>query len=199
MCSRHSGGRSLTSSAPRGSLWTMTAVRAGHICRKPAYEPRQAGRAVHGASHGPARTQGCPARFWSVLRSVGIGGQFPRTELGLLQPAVLGMGAMGWYDPLRTTFASGSSARLREGRQAASRSGVGASTVVEWVRRLRRLTASAPARWEVTRRKKLSGSWGSWLLDRCRAGDLILRGSAGRIGRAWPEGRLSLGVGVCPR
>jgi putative transposase len=61
-------------------------------------------------------------------------------------------------------------------RQAAARYGVGVSTVIKWVRRLRATGSVAPGKMGGHRPKKLSGRWRSWLLDRCRRGDFTLRG-----------------------
>ena len=61
-------------------------------------------------------------------------------------------------------------------RQAAQRYGVGVSTVVKWVRRLRATGSIAPGKMGGHRPKKLAGRWRTWLLDRCRGGDFTLRG-----------------------
>jgi putative transposase len=67
----------------------------------------------------------------------------------------------------------------REGlsrRQAASRYGVGISTVIKWVRRFRETGDVAPGKMGGNRPKKISGAWQNWLLDRCRDRDFTLRG-----------------------
>jgi putative transposase len=67
----------------------------------------------------------------------------------------------------------------REGlsrRQASARYGVGISTVIRWVRRLRETSSLAPGKMGGHRPKKIAGPHRDWLLLRCRAGDFTLRG-----------------------
>jgi putative transposase len=66
-------------------------------------------------------------------------------------------------------------------RQAASRFGVGVSTVIKWVRRLRETGSVSPGKIGGHRPKKLSGRWRDWLLDRCHGGDFTLRGLAAEL------------------
>ncbi len=61
-------------------------------------------------------------------------------------------------------------------RQAAERFGVGASTVINWVRRFRETGSVAPGQMGGHRPKKISGAHHRWLVRRCRAGDFTLRG-----------------------
>ena len=56
-------------------------------------------------------------------------------------------------------------------RQAAAHYGVGISTAIKWVQRLRRTGSVSPSRIGGYRPKKLIGWWRTWLLDRCRGGD----------------------------
>ena len=60
-------------------------------------------------------------------------------------------------------------------RQAASHYGVGISTAIKWVLRLRRTGSVSPSKIGGYRPKKLIGSWRLWLLERCRGGDFTLR------------------------
>lgn len=60
-------------------------------------------------------------------------------------------------------------------RQAAARFGVGISTVIRWVRRLQETGTVASGKMGGHRRKKLSGVWREWLLERCRERDFTLR------------------------
>jgi transposase len=61
-------------------------------------------------------------------------------------------------------------------REAAARYGVGVSTVIRWVRRLRETGSVSPGKMGGHRPKKLCGPWRTWLLQRCRAADFTLRG-----------------------
>ena len=61
-------------------------------------------------------------------------------------------------------------------RQAAAHYGVGISTAIRWVQRLRRTGSVSPGQIGGHRPKKLSGVWRSWMLERCRSGDFTLRG-----------------------
>ena len=61
-------------------------------------------------------------------------------------------------------------------RQAASHYGVGISTAIKWVQRLRRTGSVSPSKIGGYRPKKLIGSWRLWLLERCRGSDFTLRG-----------------------
>jgi putative transposase len=61
-------------------------------------------------------------------------------------------------------------------RQAAAHYGVGISTAIKWVQRLRRTGSVSPSKIGGYRPKKLIGSWRLWLLERCRGGDFTLRG-----------------------
>ena len=61
-------------------------------------------------------------------------------------------------------------------RQAAAHYGVGISTAIKWVQRLRRTGSVSPGKIGGYRPKKLIGPWRIWLLDRCRGGAFTLRG-----------------------
>jgi putative transposase len=61
-------------------------------------------------------------------------------------------------------------------RQAAAHYGVGVSTAIKWVQRVRRTGSVSPGKIGGHRPKKLSGPWRVWLLGRCRSGDFTLRG-----------------------
>jgi hypothetical protein len=61
-------------------------------------------------------------------------------------------------------------------RQAAAHYGVGISTAIKWVLRLRRTGSVSPSKIGGYRPKKLIGSWRLWLLERYRGSDFTLRG-----------------------
>ena len=61
-------------------------------------------------------------------------------------------------------------------RQAAARFGVGISTVIRWVGRLRATGSVAPDKMGGRRPKKIAGAHRDWLLARCRGADFTLRG-----------------------
>ncbi len=63
-------------------------------------------------------------------------------------------------------------------RQASVRYGVGISTVIRWVRRLRETSSLAPGKMGGHRPKKIAGAHRDWLLQRCRDQDFTLRGLA---------------------
>jgi putative transposase len=67
-------------------------------------------------------------------------------------------------------------------RQSAARYGVGISTVINWVRRLRQTGSLAPGKMGGHRPKKLSGAWRDWLVERCREKDFTLRGLVAELG-----------------
>jgi putative transposase len=84
-------------------------------------------------------------------------------------------------------------------RQAAAHYGVGISTAIKWVQRLRRTGSVSPSKIGGYRPKKLIGSWRLWLLERCRGGDFTLRGLVAELAEPGPEGGLPSGVGVRAR
>lgn len=61
-------------------------------------------------------------------------------------------------------------------RRAASHFGVGISTVINWVRRLRETGSVAPSKIGGYKPKKLAGEHRDWLVQRCRERDFTLRG-----------------------
>jgi putative transposase len=61
-------------------------------------------------------------------------------------------------------------------RQAASRFGVGISTVIAWVRRFRQTGSAAPGKMGGYKPKAIAGEHHAWLLQRCREKDFTLRG-----------------------
>jgi putative transposase len=61
-------------------------------------------------------------------------------------------------------------------RQAAARFGVGISTVITWMRRLRESGRLEPDRVGGCKPRILRGEHRDWLLERCRDGDFTLRG-----------------------
>jgi putative transposase len=62
------------------------------------------------------------------------------------------------------------------GHQAAKRFGVGISTAINWVRRLRETGSVAPGKMGGYRPKLISGKHRIWVLQRIKAGDFTLRG-----------------------
>jgi putative transposase len=67
-------------------------------------------------------------------------------------------------------------------RQAAERYGVGISTVIRWVRRLRETNKLTPGKMGGHRPKKIAGEHREWLLVRCRAAEFTLRGLVAELG-----------------
>jgi len=61
-------------------------------------------------------------------------------------------------------------------RQAASQFGVGISTAINWVRRLRETGSVAPGQMGGHKPKKIQGEDRAWLLQRCLEQDFTLRG-----------------------
>lgn len=60
--------------------------------------------------------------------------------------------------------------------QAAERFGVGISTAIGWVRRLRETGSVAPGKMGGHKRKAISGEHAAWVSQRIRNGDFTLRG-----------------------
>ena len=61
-------------------------------------------------------------------------------------------------------------------RRAASRFGVGVSTVIHWVRRFRETGSVAPGQMGGHKPKAIRGAHHDWLVHRCREKDFTLRG-----------------------
>lgn len=61
-------------------------------------------------------------------------------------------------------------------REAAARFGVGVSTVVKWMQRLRETGSVSPGRAGGRRPKTIRGEHALWLAERCRQGEFTLRG-----------------------
>ena len=61
-------------------------------------------------------------------------------------------------------------------RRAAAQFGVGISTVINWVRRLRRTGSVAPGKMGGHKPKAIAGEHRAWLLQRARDRDFTLRG-----------------------
>jgi putative transposase len=60
--------------------------------------------------------------------------------------------------------------------QAAAQFGVGISTAINWVRRLRETGSVKPDKVGGYRPKKIAGAHREWLVQRCRKADFTLRG-----------------------
>ena len=61
-------------------------------------------------------------------------------------------------------------------REVARRYGVGASTVITWVQRWRQTGRIEPGQMGGHRPKKITDTWRTWLLERCRDRAFTLRG-----------------------
>ena len=66
-------------------------------------------------------------------------------------------------------------------RQAAARYGVGVSTAIRWLDRVRGTGSVAPGQMGGHKPKKLIGVHREWLLERCRTADFTLRGLVGEL------------------
>ena len=67
-------------------------------------------------------------------------------------------------------------------RAAAARFGLGVSTVINWVRRVRETGSVRPGQMGGHKPKKIAGVHCSWLLARCRERDFTLRGLVAELG-----------------
>src|SRR6267378_6836404 len=65
--------------------------------------------------------------------------------------------------------------------QAAKQFGVGVSTAIVWVRRLRETGSVAPGQMGGHKPKAISGEYRAWLLERAKARDFTLRGLAAEL------------------
>jgi transposase len=70
--------------------------------------------------------------------------------------------------------------------RVAKQFGVGISTVINWVKRLRETGSIAPGKMGGHKPKKIAGEHRVWLLQRIKSGDFTLR-AGGRVRRAWPS------------
>lgn len=66
-------------------------------------------------------------------------------------------------------------------RQAADKFGVGISTAINWVNRLRETGSVAPGQMGGHKPKKIIGEHRIWLIDRCHLGDFTLMGLVGEL------------------
>jgi len=83
--------------------------------------------------------------------------------------------------------------------QAAAQFGVAVSTAINWVRRFRETGSVEPDQIGGYRPKKIAGAAPRLAGATVPEGGFHLTWAGGRTRRAWPEGRLSHGVGVRPR
>ena len=67
-------------------------------------------------------------------------------------------------------------------RAAAARFGLGVSTVINWVRRVRERGSVRPDRMGGRKPRKIAGAHREWLLARCRERDFTLRGLVAELG-----------------
>jgi len=67
-------------------------------------------------------------------------------------------------------------------RAAAKRFGLGVSTVINWLRRVRETGSARPGRMGGHKPKKIAGEHRVWLLARCRERDFTLRGLVAELG-----------------
>ena len=84
-------------------------------------------------------------------------------------------------------------------RQAAAHYGVGISTAIRWVQRLRRTGNVRAGKIGGYRPKKLTGPWRLWLLDRCRNGGFTLRGLVGELAERGLKVNYRCGSSYTPR
>ena len=68
-------------------------------------------------------------------------------------------------------------------RKVASRFGIAASTVIDWVERKAETGSAAPGKVGGHRPKKIIGAYRSWMLARMKAGDYTLQGLADELER----------------
>jgi transposase len=80
--------------------------------------------------------------------------------------------------------------------QAAKQFGIGISTAIGWVNRLRKTGSLAPGQMGGHKPKAISGEHRVWLLQRTKNGDFTLRGLVAELGEHGLK--VPLGVGVCP-
>ena len=66
-------------------------------------------------------------------------------------------------------------------RRAAAQFGVGVSTAINWVRRLRDTGSLAPGQMGGYKPKSISGEYRAWLLERTKTQDFTLRGLVGEL------------------
>ena len=66
-------------------------------------------------------------------------------------------------------------------RQAAARFGVGYSTAIAWMKRIRETGTVAPGQMGGHKPKKIAGAYRDWLVQRCRDADFTLRGLVGEL------------------
>ena len=67
-------------------------------------------------------------------------------------------------------------------RAAAARFGLGVSTAIKWLQRVRETGSARPGRMGGHKPKKIAGAHREWLLARCRARDFTLRGLVAELG-----------------
>ena len=82
--------------------------------------------------------------------------------------------------------------------RAAAQFGLGISTVINWVRRLRETGSVAPGQMGGHKPKAISGEHREWLLQRVREKDFTLRGLVAEFAERGLQGRLSLGLELRP-
>src|SRR6476646_11349139 len=80
--------------------------------------------------------------------------------------------------------------------RAAKQFGVGISTAIHWVRRVRETGSVAPGKMGGHKPKKISGEHRTWLLHRIKDGDFTLRGLVAELAE---RGRRPRGHGRYPR
>jgi transposase len=78
--------------------------------------------------------------------------------------------------------------------RAAAQPGVGVSTAILWVRRLRETGSVAPGQMGGHKPKAISGEHRAWLMERTQARDFHLARACRRTRRTRPQGRLSGGL-----
>ncbi len=67
-------------------------------------------------------------------------------------------------------------------RAAAARYGLGVSTAIKWLQRVRETGSARPGRMGGHKPRKIAGAHRAWLLGRCRERDFTLRGLVAELG-----------------
>jgi len=98
---------------------------------------------------------------------------FPNQDCSEIQHAGWDGGQYEWANHIQWIFASGVVAAVETGglscHQAAAQFGVGVSTAIVWVRRLRETGSIAPGQMGGHKPKAISGDHRAWLLERAKA------------------------------
>jgi len=83
-------------------------------------------------------------------------------------------------------------------REAAERFGIGISSAIRWVERVRKTGSAAPGQMGGYKPKAIAGEHRAWLLVRVKEGDFTIRGLVVELAER-PQGRLPNDVELCSR